>query len=421
MSGERPASRPGLSESVREVATAFWERLRHSLPQKLSALVLATVFWLFVTTDDAFIAERTLRVPLRTEGMEAAESVFGLPEGVAVRLSGPSTRLRALEPDALDAVLDLRDVTGAFEETVRVFPPQGLTLLSVTPSEVLGTVEVRGRKQVPVAVVLLNASPEDTVLEARASPQQVQVRGPAGALTRVSRVLAPYNPAAPASQAELYAVDARGVPVPEVPYASVAIATFVFPSGTELPAGSGLLVPPSRGRAMKAATFLSQKWPHLAGRAEGPIVRTSAGRFGDVRDLQRPDVELLGVLAPTDALVRPETREHAGRGAAGFAHLSVFFLWLLGPLLVFGLSSPGSYARREAAKAFNFQLLSFLLLIATGIVSSIFPGDGFDPVFGLMALGWFVLTIVGGAKALQGESWRNPVTRALKLQVLSEK
>ena len=114
-------------------------------------------------------------------------------------------------------------------------------------------------------------------------------------------------------------------------------------------------------------------------------------------------------------------RQQAGRGAAGFAHFSVFLLWLVGPLMVFGLSAPGSYARREAAKAFNFQLTSFLLLVATGIVSSIFPGDGFDPVFALMFLGWFLLTVVGGAKALQGEDFRNPVTRALKLQVLSEK
>ena len=120
--------------------------------------------------------------------------------------------------------------------------------------------------------------------------------------------------------------------------------------------------------------------------------------------------------------MRPEVRQQAGRGAAGFAHFSVFLLWLLGPLLVFGLSAPGTYARREAAKAFNFQLLSFF---AAGrdsfIVSAIFPGDAFEPVMGFMALGWFVLTIVGGAKALQGEDWRNPVTRALKLQVLSEK
>lgn len=101
-----------------------------------------------------------------------------------------------------------------------------------------------------------------------------------------------------------------GIEAPEVPYASVAIATLVFPSGTELPAGSGLLVPPSSGRAMKAATFLSQKWPHLAPRADGPIVRISAGRYGDVRDLQRPDVELIGVLAAdfsaaTGVLARP--------------------------------------------------------------------------------------------------------------------
>lgn len=120
-------------------------------------------------------------------------------------------------------------------------------------------------------------------------------------------------------------------------------------------------------------------------------------------------------------LVRPETREQVGRGAAGFAHFSVFFLWLLGPLLVFSLSAPGSFARREAAKAFNFQLVSFLLLVGSGVASAIVPGDTFSPLMGLMAVAWFVLTIVGGAKALQGEDFRNPVTRALKLRVLSER
>ena len=112
--------------------------------------------------------------------------------------------------------------------------------------------------------------------------------------------------------------------------------------------------------------------------------------------------QAVGLHPAYQPLVRPEVRQQVGRGAAGFAHLSVFFLWLLGPLLVFGLSAPGTYARREAAKAFNFQLLSFFLLIAAGIVSVILPGDGFDPIMGLMALGWFVLTIVGGAQALQG-------------------
>ena len=129
----------------------------------------------------------------------------------------------------------------------------------------------------------------------------------------------------------------------------------------------------------------------------------------------------LGVHPAYQPLVRPETREQAGRGVAGFAHFSVFFLWLLGPGLVFALSSPGTYSRREAAKAFNFQLISFIVLIVTGILAGITGLDVFEWVMPFMFLGWFILTIIGGAKALQGDNWRNPVRSVLKLEVLSEK
>ena len=35
--------------------------------------------------------------------------------------------------------------------------------------------------------------------------------------------------------------------------------------------------------------------------------------------------------------------------------------------------------------------------------------------------GWLVLTIVGGAKALQGEDWKNPVKHVIKVEALSER
>ena len=38
-----------------------------------------------------------------------------------------------------------------------------------------------------------------------------------------------------------------------------------------------------------------------------------------------------------------------------------------------------------------------------------------------MGLGWLILTIVGGAKALQGDDWKNPVKNVIKVEVLSEK
>jgi uncharacterized Tic20 family protein len=129
----------------------------------------------------------------------------------------------------------------------------------------------------------------------------------------------------------------------------------------------------------------------------------------------------LGVHPAYQPLVHPQTRQQAGRGVAGFAHFSVFFLWLLGPGLVFALSSPGTYARREAAKAFNFQLISFITLITVGIIAGITELSLFEWLIPFMFLGWFILTIVGGAKALQGDNWRNPVKSVVKLEVLSEK
>ena len=128
----------------------------------------------------------------------------------------------------------------------------------------------------------------------------------------------------------------------------------------------------------------------------------------------------LGLHPAYRPLVRPETRQQAGRGVAGFAHFSVFFFWLLGPGLVFALSSPGTYARREAAKAFNFQLVSFVAFVVVAVAGGVTGSDLFGWVLTLMGLSWFVLTIVGGAKALQGEDWRNPVRSVLKLEVLPE-
>lgn len=114
----------------------------------------------------------------------------------------------------------------------------------------------------------------------------------------------------------------------------------------------------------------------------------------------------------------PATTINRGTGMASVAHFSVFFLWLLGPVLFFLTAAPRSYARREAAKAFNFQFVSFLVMIATVIVAGIFD---IGALVGIGALGWFVLTIVGGLKAAQGENWHNPVTRIIPVQVLSEK
>jgi len=112
-----------------------------------------------------------------------------------------------------------------------------------------------------------------------------------------ARLLAPVPSAAAA-------VTAFG----EISYASMAIVTLAYPRSA-FPGGplaglglSGYLVPAVDGRAVKAVTFSTVKWPHLAG-ATAPgaepleIVRCSVGRIGEEAVLQRADEDLAALAA----------------------------------------------------------------------------------------------------------------------------
>jgi oxygen-dependent protoporphyrinogen oxidase len=109
------------------------------------------------------------------------------------------------------------------------------------------------------------------------------------------------TPAAPAARLLADAAPGAAAPLSEIPYASMAIVTLAFRAG-DIFAGpqqrrSGYLVPAVDGRAVKAATFSTVKWPHLAAQAPVHVVRCSVGRSGDVAVLQRDDAELAALAA----------------------------------------------------------------------------------------------------------------------------
>jgi len=91
----------------------------------------------------------------------------------------------------------------------------------------------------------------------------------------------------------------------EIRYASMAIVTLAYPVAAFGAAvtGSGFLVPAVDGRAVKAVTFSTVKWPHLQRGDPGlHLVRCSVGRLGEDAILQRDDAEL-AALAATDLAV----------------------------------------------------------------------------------------------------------------------
>ncbi|WP_432558025.1 DUF1707 and DUF4870 domain-containing protein [Granulicoccus sp. GXG6511] len=119
-------------------------------------------------------------------------------------------------------------------------------------------------------------------------------------------------------------------------------------------------------------------------------------------------------------LVRQDAGSSSGRAAAAIAHFSPFVSWIFGPLLVNLVATPGSFAKREAAKAFNFQFVSTLFFIVAMIANGIVD-DRFGWLIGFAWIAWFVLTIVGGVKAAQGENWQNPARKIARWEILKEK
>jgi protoporphyrinogen/coproporphyrinogen III oxidase len=110
------------------------------------------------------------------------------------------------------------------------------------------------------------------------------------------------TPAAPAARLLKDSAGEAAARLAEIPYASMAIVTLAF-RAADFPEQrrSGYLVPAVDGRAVKAVTFSTVKWPHLGAQAgareQVHVVRCSVGRSGDVAVLQRDDEDLAALAA----------------------------------------------------------------------------------------------------------------------------
>ena len=115
-----------------------------------------------------------------------------------------------------------------------------------------------------------------------------------------------------------------------VRFASVVTAVVAYPLAAvrqvKALAGTGLLVPSSRGRLLKAATFLSTKWPHL----DDPthvLVRLSGGRAGAAEIGDLDDGALLARLhsdlADATGLTAQPAGSHVQRWPGAIPQLEV--------------------------------------------------------------------------------------------------
>ena len=223
-----------------------------NLGLKILALVIALGAWFALSGQRRErISERSYRIPLSLINIPARTMVASpLPGGVDVRVRGPFTALRQLEPEKLEAVIDLRNAA-AGERQYRFAPedinlPPDVEIIAIAPAEVRVALDRIGEKLLPIVPALAGeVAPGAQVLDVTAEPRIARVVGPAAALERMTGVgtepISLANRSATFSATTTVNPNAPGVRVREGQVVDVTIR--IAPAPTRTPG------PPARAAA----------------------------------------------------------------------------------------------------------------------------------------------------------------------------
>jgi hypothetical protein len=166
-----------------------------NLSLKLLALAIALGVWFALSGQRRErISERSYRIPLSLINTPGRTMVISpLPGGVDVRVRGPFTALRQLEPEKLEAVIDLSNAPPGerlyrfASEDINV-PPE-VEIIAIAPAEVRVALDRIGDRLLPIVPALSgNVAAGFEVVDVTADPRIARVVGPVTALEKMTGV-----------------------------------------------------------------------------------------------------------------------------------------------------------------------------------------------------------------------------------------
>lgn len=221
--------------------------LLRNLGTKALALAIAILLWfVFSAQQRERISERNYRVPLSVANVPAGTLIASpLPLNVEVRLRGPFTALRQLDPDRVEAVIDLTDAPRG-EKIYRLAPedvnvPLEIEVIAIAPAEVRVALDASAEKSLPIAARLMGKpAPGFELAGSSVEPRVARLVGPAMTLARMTAVetepISLADRTASFSVPATVATDAPGVRVREGAVATVHVEVRPPAAPTPVPA-----------------------------------------------------------------------------------------------------------------------------------------------------------------------------------------
>ena len=218
-----------------------------NLGLKLLALAIALLAWFALSGQRRErISERSYRIPLSLVNVPPQTMVASpLPGGVEVRVRGPFTALRQLQPERLEAVIDL--LNGRPGERVHRFAPEDINVppevevLAISPGEVRVVLDRIAERLLPVVPALTGDTAAGVqVIDVTVEPRIARVVGPATSLEKMTGVstepVSLANRSATFSATTTALPNAPGVRVREGQVVHVTVRMGPAPASTATPA-----------------------------------------------------------------------------------------------------------------------------------------------------------------------------------------
>ncbi|MGH9400344.1 MAG: CdaR family protein [Thermoanaerobaculia bacterium] len=166
-----------------------------NLGTRLLALAIAVAMWFaFSFERRERTSERSFRIPLSVANVPARTLIASpLPSAVDVRVRGPFTALRQLDPAKLEAVVDLSQASRG-RKSYRLAPedviaPPEVEVVAVSPEEIPIALEAAAQKTVPIVPDIVGTPAEGArVADVTVEPRTAVVVGPESAVARLTQV-----------------------------------------------------------------------------------------------------------------------------------------------------------------------------------------------------------------------------------------
>jgi hypothetical protein len=212
-----------MRRELRNVAKWVLRLVSHNFLWKLGALAGAIVIWALVASEPELSTFTNVRLEFRN--LPPQIEIGNSPsDTVTLELRGPAGALSRSGERRPSVILDMSDVTPG-RRTYQIGDgnlalPPGVRLVHAFPSEVRFDFEPRATRDIPVKVEFTNETGNPYIVAGyTASPDHLEIEGPAGHVSKVSAAVTDPVPVPEAPGTAQFSVNAF-VPDPFVQFVS---------------------------------------------------------------------------------------------------------------------------------------------------------------------------------------------------------